>query len=78
MFIREQIAHHQHEIDALKMMKPAAKDDDVQHDIDRTMPVLERHLARARQVAAQLRNPRGLDGMNMPMTKPPMTKPPVR
>jgi putative membrane protein len=78
MFIREQIAHHQHEIDALKMMKPAAKDDDVQHDIDRTMPVLERHLAQAKQVAAQLGIPADSMRMNMPMTKPPMSKPPVR
>src|SRR5207237_2698915 len=37
-FVRQQIRHHQHEIDALKMLRPAAKDDDLQHDIDRTMP----------------------------------------
>lgn len=36
------------------MLRPAARDDDLQEDIDHTMPVLERHLARARELAAQL------------------------
>jgi len=62
-----------HEIDALKMLRPAAKDDDLQHDIDRTMPVLERHLSLARQVGAQI----GVTADSMPM-KMPMKKPPTR
>jgi putative membrane protein len=68
-FVRQQIMHHQHEIDALKTLRPAAKDDDLQHDIDRTMPVLERHLAQAKQIGAQL----GItpDSMRMAMPKPP-------
>lgn len=76
-FVRQQIRHHMHEIDALKMLRPAAKDDDLQHDIDRTMPVLERHLALARQVGAQI----GVTSDSMPMKMPmkmPMTKPPTR
>jgi len=73
-FVREQIMHHTRAIDALKMLRPAAKDDDLQHDIDRTMPVLERHLAQAKQVAAQLGIPADSMKMTMPM---PMKKPPV-
>ena len=38
-------------------MRSAAKDDDLQQDIDRTLPVLEKHLSRATQVAAQLAIP---------------------
>jgi putative membrane protein len=72
-FVRGQIMHHMHEIDALKMLRPAAKDDDLQQDIDRTMPVLERHLAQARQVGAQL----GIHADSMHMTMP-MPKPPTR
>lgn len=53
-FIREQVQDHVSDISSLKMLRPAAKDDDLQQDIDRTMPVLERHLARARELAAQL------------------------
>ena len=53
-FIREQIKDHVQDVNTLKQLRPAAKDDDLQQDIDRTMPVLERHLARAREVAAQL------------------------
>ena len=76
-FMRQQIMHHMHEIDALTMLRPAAKDDDLQHDIDRTMPVLERHLASARQVGAQLGVTVDSVPMKMPM-KMPMTKPPTR
>lgn len=74
-FVRGQIMHHMHEIDALKMLRPAAKDDDLQHDIDRTMPVLERHLAQAKLVGAQLGIPADSMRMMMPM---PMPKPPTR
>jgi predicted outer membrane protein len=60
-FIRSQIRHHEREIATLRALRPAARDDDLQKDIDRTMPVLERHLARAKIVAAQLGMP--TDGM---------------
>lgn len=70
-FVQHQIMHHMHEIDALKMLRAAAKDDDLQHDIDRTMPVLERHLAQAKQVGAQLGIPADSMRMMMPMPKPP-------
>ena len=53
-FIREQIRLHNQEIIALKMFGGAAKDDDLKDEVKRTMPVLERHLARAREVAAQI------------------------
>ena len=58
---------------AIKALEPLAKDDDLQHDIDRTLPVLQNHLSRANAVAAQL----GVmpDTMKaMPMVK----KPPIR
>jgi predicted outer membrane protein len=53
-FVRQQIRHHTREIATLKMLRPAARDDDLQKDIDRTLPVLERHLATAKNAAAQL------------------------
>ena len=56
-FVQEQITHHQAAIDGLKKMRAAAKDDDVQKDIDKTLPVLESHLSRATQVAATLTKP---------------------
>ena len=59
MFIQQQIAHHEYDIAAVKTLRPAATDDDLQKDIDRTLPVLERHLSRAKEVAAQLTAPPG-------------------
>ena len=56
-FIDAQIQTHTREIAALKTMRAAAKDDDLQKDIDATIPVLDRHLARAKTVAAQLSAP---------------------
>ena len=53
-FVRGQIEHHKQEIIALKMFGGAAKDDDVKSDVKHVMPVLERHLASAREVAAHL------------------------
>jgi putative membrane protein len=88
-FVQAQIAHHQQTIDGLKKMRAAAKDDDVQHDIDKTLPILEKHLSTATQVASQLGKP----GMTKPPTdsaaavktpvekpaaKPPVDKPPVK
>jgi len=56
-FVDAQIQAHTREIAALKTMRAAAKDDDLQKDIDATIPVLDRHLARAKAVAAQLNAP---------------------
>lgn len=53
-FIREQIRFHSHEIIALKMFGGAANDDDLEDEVRRTLPIMERHLARAREVAATL------------------------
>jgi predicted outer membrane protein len=56
-FVREQIRLHGQEIIALKMLGGAAKDDDVKDEVKRALPMVERHLARARQVAADLGMP---------------------
>jgi putative membrane protein len=53
-FVDAQIQAHTREIAALKSLRAAAKDDDLQKDIDGVMPVLDRHLARAKAVSAQL------------------------
>ena len=65
-FIREQIQDHVQDINTMKMLRPAAKDDDLQQDIDRTMPVLQRHLARAREIAAQLGIPADTSHVSSP------------
>jgi len=84
-FVQAQISHHQATIDGLKKMRSAAKDDDVQQDIDKTLPVLENHLSKATQVAAQLSKPgkpdakpdsAGVKTPTSPAIKPPV-KPPV-
>jgi putative membrane protein len=56
-FIQSQIDHHQKEIAWIKQVKPAAKDDDVEHDIDRTLTTLEQHLTQALAIQAQLNKP---------------------
>jgi len=56
-FVDAQIQTHTREIAALKTLRAAAKDDALQKDIDATIPVLDRHLARARAVSAQLSAP---------------------
>jgi putative membrane protein len=58
-FVDAQIQTHTREIAALKTLRAAAKDDDLQKDIDATIPVLDRHLARAKAVSAQLSAPAG-------------------
>ena len=63
-FIREQIRLHNQEVIALKMLGGAAKDDDVKDEVKKALPMAERHLARAREVAAQL-------GMPIDSTKSP-------
>ncbi len=80
-FVQEQITHHKAAIDGLKKMRAAAKDDDVQKDIDKTLPILETHLSRANQVAAQLSNPdiktQGAAAAKPPVATPPAAKPPI-
>ena len=80
-FVQAQIDHHQAAINGLKKWRSAAKDDDVQKDIDKTLPILETHLSRANQVAAQLSNPdiktQGAAAAKPPVATPPAAKPPV-
>ena len=71
-FVSQQIRHHMRALAELNALRSASKDDDLQQDIDATRPVLERHLALARGLAAQLGIPadtgrmgrRGMNGMN--------------
>ena len=53
-FVRYQIRHHEHEVQALRAMRPAARDDDLEQHIDETLPIIERHLNRARELGARL------------------------
>ena len=53
-FLRYQMRHHDHEMNALRAMRPAARDDDLEQHIDETLPVIERHLTRSRELAARL------------------------
>ena len=53
-FLRYQIRHHDHEVNALRAMRPAARDDDLEQHIDETLPVIERHLIRARELGGRL------------------------
>jgi putative membrane protein len=53
-FLRFQIRHHDHEVNALRAMRPAARDDDLEQHIDETLPVIERHLSRARELGGRL------------------------
>jgi putative membrane protein len=53
-FLRYQIRHHDHEVNALRAMRPAARDDDLEQHIDETLPVIERHLSRSRELGGRL------------------------
>ena len=75
-FISAQIEHHTMAIAALNKMKPAAKDDDLQKDIDKTLPVLQNHLSRANAVLAQLGTKS--DTLGAVKAVPIIKKPPVR
>jgi putative membrane protein len=83
-FVQAQIQAHQSSINTLKAIRPTVKDADVQKDIDATLPVLESHLSKATQLAAQLRNPGAAGAADSASTKtkppvatPPAAKPPV-
>ena len=56
-FVQDQIELHQSAIDALKTLEPAATNADVRSDVTATLPVVEKHLAAAQQLAAQLNKP---------------------
>lgn len=56
-FVREQIRLHQQEVVNLKMLGGAAKDGDVKDEVKKSLPMAERNLARAREVAATLGMP---------------------
>lgn len=75
-FVQAQITHHQSAINGLKTMRNAAKDADLQKDIDATVPILESHLSRANQVSAQLTKP-DTKSDSSATAKPPVAKPPV-
>jgi putative membrane protein len=53
-FLRYQIRNHDHDLNGLRAMRPAARDDDLQQLIDETLPVLERHLTRARELGGRI------------------------
>jgi putative membrane protein len=53
-FLRYQIRHHEFELNALHAARPAARDDDLEQLIDETLPVIERHLNRSRELGARL------------------------
>jgi putative membrane protein len=74
-FIQAQIQYARQSIDGLKKWRAAAKDDDVQKDIDKTLPVLESHLSSATKVSAQLGKPDVKDPAGA--AKPPVAKPPI-
>jgi len=76
-FIQTQIEHHQQTISALKLMRPVAKDADLQADLDKTLPILETHLSRATAIAGQLSKPAGAADTTATGNKPPVAKPPV-
>ena len=76
-FIQAQIQYARQSIDGLKKWRAAAKDDDVQKDIDKALPVLESHLSRATQVSAQLGKPDLKSPDSTAKAKPPVAKPPV-
>ena len=81
-FVQDQIDHHQATIAGLRAMRTAATDAELQKDIDATIPVLEKHLSAAQQLASQLSKPgtapvQKPDSVPPAAAKPPVVKPPV-
>ena len=66
-FVNSQIENHTREIAALKSLRASVTDSDLQQDIDAALPVIERHLEQAKQVAAGLAAP----ASNAAAKKPP-------
>jgi putative membrane protein len=82
-FVQDQIEQHQTAIDALKTLSPAATSADVRSDVTAALPVVEKHLAAAQQLAVQLNKPADAapkadsSAAKPPVAKPPVAKPPV-
>jgi putative membrane protein len=82
-FTQDQIELHQTAIDGLKALRPAATSADLRNDIDATLPVLEKHLAAAQQLAARLSKADSssqkpdTSAAKPAVAKPPVAKPPV-
>lgn len=60
-WLQHQIAHHRHTLDLLNAFRPNARDDDLEQQIDRVRPVVQRHLDQALSVAQSL----GMDTSTM-------------
>ena len=72
-FVNGQIENHTREIAALKALRASVTDNDLQQDIDAALPVIERHLEQAKQVAAGLATPAN----NAAAKKPPTDSAPA-
>lgn len=53
-FMMHQLMHHHHELLGLRVLKDVARDDDLEQQIDKIMPVIQRHLDQGRTVATGL------------------------
>lgn len=54
-YIRAQVAHHDADAAALQQMADAARDNDLEQDIEeQLLPVIRQHLVRAREIAATM------------------------
>jgi putative membrane protein len=53
-FINAQIASHERTIDMVKKLRPTVSSPEVQQLVDKTVPVLEQHLAAAKVISAQI------------------------
>ena len=53
-FIDAQIASHERAIDLVKKTRPTVSSSEVQQLVDKTLPILEQHLAAAKAVSAQI------------------------
>jgi len=76
-FVQTQIQHHQQAIAELKTLGSSATDPALKQDITATLPVLQKHLSTAQQLAAQLGKPGAGDSTAVTGNKPPVSKPPV-
>lgn len=67
-FVNSQIDNHTREIASLKALRASVTDNDLQQDIDAALPVIERHLEQAKQVAAGLAAPANNGAAKKPPT----------
>jgi putative membrane protein len=63
-FLRQIAMKHQSSISAYRTLEPSARDDDLEKLLEERVPLLERHLNRARELAGTL-------GVDLNMTTPP-------